>query len=75
MSLSDFKSERYKPHRSMGYSAYWDAYSADSNPFTRGTPASKAFADGWMTARKEEKEQYGKNYVPINEDDDFLRVR
>ncbi len=75
MNLNDPDDSYYDSHRSMGMSAYWDGYGADTNPFTKGTPAHRAFALGWRDGRKEEKAMFGKNYVPIEEKREMLRVR
>jgi len=58
---------------SEGLSAYWDGYAGSSNPYPRKSPESKAWAHGWMNARKEEVELFRPEYpnfkpsVPISE--------
>jgi len=75
MNLKDHESEQFDPYRSMGLSAYWDAYAAESNPFDRGSPASRAFGQGWMMGKAEDKQLHGRSCVPIGEHDDFRKVR
>jgi len=52
---------------SEGLSAYWDGFAGSSNPYTRKTPESRAWAMGWMKGRREEKKMFGSNCVPIEE--------
>jgi hypothetical protein len=50
-----------------GYAAYWDAYPASSNHYKRGTPHSKSWAKGWLTARKEDLRLNGKAIMNVND--------
>lgn len=64
MSLSPEKANEIV---SSGLSAYWDGYSGSSNPYTKGSPESKAWGRGWLRGRSEEVQTYGKSFVPISE--------
>jgi hypothetical protein len=51
----------------QGENSFWGGIPACYNPYPRKSIESKSYAYGWRIGRRDEKDIFGKNYVPIEE--------